>query len=156
MYWFQHIIRVKSLAIELGRTDIIFVMLSQCQAVLKKGHQEAWYLLHTIYQKLASKKVFDLNVSDIDESRLDLYAEWKEFYSNVEDYNFKPFYELICNHIMASAFLDTDHAGTVVTMWLLTGILTFEYDALIVVFRKRQSTVESSTYESKLDAKRRH
>ena len=58
------------------------------------------------------------------------------------------------NQVTISAFMDVNHAGNVVMCRLHTGILIFVQNTLIIWFSKRQNTVKSSTFGSKLVANR--
>ena len=68
---------------------------------------------------------------------------------------------IACKHAQAPwepgnylCIIDTNHASNVVTCHLYTGILIFVQNAPIIWFSKRQNTVKSATFESKLVAMR--
>ena len=50
--------------------------------------------------------------------------------------------------VIISAFVDADHAGSVVTRRSHTGIIIFFHNAPIIWFSKRQNTVEVTTFGS--------
>ena len=52
------------------------------------------------------------------------------------------------------AFMDSDHAGNVVTRRSHSGYFVFIQNALMYSFSKKQNTVEASTYGSELVATR--
>ena len=52
--------------------------------------------------------------------------------------------------VYVGCFVDADHVVNVITRRLYSGILLFVNNALIKSFRKRQNTVESSTFVSDL------
>ena len=53
------------------------------------------------------------------------------------------------NSVSTHFFVDTNHAGNMVTRLSQTGILIFVNKAPIIAFSKRQNTVETSTFVSK-------
>ena len=77
-----------------------------------------------------------------------------EFYGDVKEDDPPGMPEPLGQPVMQSAFVDSDHAGNVVTRRYHTGYFIFLNNAMIVSFSKRQNTVESSTYGSELVALR--
>ena len=73
-----------------------------------------------------------------------------EFYRDVTEEDPPGMPEPLGQPVMQSAFVDSDHAGNVVTRRSHTGYFIFLNNAMIVSFSKRQNTVESSTYGSEL------
>ena len=56
------------------------------------------------------------------------------------------------NMVSTHCFVDSDHAGDKVTRRSQTGILIFDNRAPILLYRKRQNTVETSTFGSEFIA----
>ena len=86
------------------------------------------------------------NLTDID--------EWKEFYGDVEEEDPPHMPEPLGLPMKITAFVDSDHAGNVVTRRSHSGYFIFMQNALMFSFSKKQNTVESSTYGSELVAMR--
>ena len=84
---YQQIIAMLRWMIELGRIDILteVSMLSQYQVAPRRGCLEGLYLIvHSLSSNSLKKVVFDPNIPDIHEFRLNLDTDWTEFYGNVE------------------------------------------------------------------------
>ena len=64
--------------------------------------------------------------------------------------NFRP--TCPSRRVSISAFVDTNHAGNVVTRCLHSGILIFVQNAPIIWYLKRQNTVEAATFGSEFVA----
>ena len=97
---------------------------------------------------------YDSKAPNIDESDFVQGANWKDFYSNVEEELPPRIPEPRGNPVNTSAFVDADHAGNFVTGCLHTGIIIFVQNARIIWFLKRHNTVEASTFGSEFFALR--
>lgn len=161
--YYQNLIGVLRWIVELGRIDINYEVacLSQYLVNPRRGH---------LHQALHVFKYLDLhreNFLSFDPTYLDLgepldmesnpsskTKAMKEFYpdaiealpTNCPEPRGKP--------VQINTFVDSDHAGNVVTRRSQTGILIYLNMAPIFWYSKRQNTVESSTYSSEFVALR--
>ena len=90
----------------------------------------------------------------IDESAFNQDADWSDFYGDVHEELPANMPEPRGNAVTISAFVDADHAGNVVTRRSHTGIVIFVQNAPIMVYSKRQNTVEAATFGSEFVALR--
>ena len=95
---------------------------------------------------------YNTKAPGVDESAFLQGADWKYFYGDVEEE--LPMPEPRGSPVIISAFVDADHAGTVVTRRSHTGIIIFVQNNPIIWFSKRQNTVEAATFGSKFVALR--
>ncbi len=91
---------------------------------------------------------------DVPEECFNLKAEWREFYGDVIEELPSDMPEPLGNHVKVTTFVDSNHAGNVVTRRSHTGVLIFVNNAPIITFSKKQNTVESATFGSELVAMR--
>ena len=96
----------------------------------------------------------DPNYPAVDENTFNTDAKWMEFYGDVREEDPPGMPEPLGQPVMQTAFVDSDHAGNVVTRRSHMGYFIFLNNAMIVSFSKRQNNVESSTYGSELVALR--
>ena len=80
--------------------------------------------------------------------------DWKAFYWDIEEQDPPRMPEPLGVPVRMSAWVDSDHAGNVVTRRSHTGYMIFINNALMYSFSKKQNTVEASTYGSELVAMR--
>ena len=81
-------------------------------------------------------------------------ADWTDFYGDlVEEYP-PHMPEPLGKAMKMACFVDSNHAGNVVTRRSHTGIMIFLQNAPILPYSKRQNTVESATFGSELVALR--
>ena len=101
--------------------------------------------------------VMDPNTVPCDESNfynLATTGDWKEFYGDMCEEDPPRMPEPLGCPVKMLAFVDSDHAGNVVTRRSHTGYFVFIQNALMYSFSKKQNTVEASTYGSELVAMR--
>ena len=84
--------------------------------------------------------------------RFNLVADWTEFYGDIREEVPPDAPEPLGEFVKISGYVDSNHAGNVVTRRSHTGIFIFLNNALITAFSKRQNTVEGSTFGSELVA----
>ena len=87
-------------------------------------------------------------------SRIKHTDDWKEFYGDMYEEDPPRMPEPLGCPVKVLAFVDSDHAGNVVTRRSHTGYFVFIQNALMYSFSKKQNTVEASTYGSELVAMR--
>ena len=155
---FMQLIGILHWAVKLGWINIFFKVssLSQYQANPRVGHLKAAYHIFAYLKRHPNRGqiAYDPKSPDIDESVFNNNANWTDFYGEVEEELPANMPEPRGNLVTISAFMDVNHAGNVITCHLHTGILIFVQNTLIIWFSKRQNTVESSTFGSKLVANR--
>ena len=154
---YRQLIGILRWAVELGRLDIFHEVsiLSQFQALPREGHLEACYhMFDYLNNKNKVKMVFDYRQPYIDEKAFKHNVDWKPFYGDVVE-------ELPANMptprgyaVYTSSFVDSNHAGNVVTRRSHSGILLMINKAPVVWYSKRQNTVEASTFGSEFIALR--
>ncbi|MHA7927589.1 MAG: Ty1/Copia family ribonuclease HI, partial [Marinobacter sp.] len=156
---FQQLIGILRWAVELGRLDIYLEtsILSQYLASPREGHLEAVYHIFAYLRRHPkSSVVFDPRTIDLDEQAFahTKVSDWSEFYGDVAEELPPDMPEPLGNGIDLTCFVDSDHAGNVVTRRSHTGILIFVNNAPIVWYSKRQNTVETSAFGSEFVALR--
>ena len=143
-------------AVELGRVDILLEvsLLSTMMAQPRRGHLEAVYSIFMYLDKHEnSTMAYDHAYPNIDETVF-TDSDWTDFYGDISEEipldapvpRGKP--------VVVTTFVDSDHAGNLVTRRSHTGIITFINKAPINWYSKRQNTVESSTFGSEFVAMR--
>ena len=153
---YQELIGVLRWATELGRVDILLetAMLSTYMVLPRKGHMEQVYHVFG-YLKTHSKRhlFFGPRHPDIDERAFSSY-EWYDFYCDAREQVPNDMPPPRGHAVSTHCFVDADHASNTVTRRSQTGILIFLNKAPTVWYRKRQNTVETSTFGSKFIAMR--
>jgi len=156
---YRQLIGILRWAVELGRVDIYYevAVLSQYLASPREGHLEALYQIFAYLKKHPKTSiVFDpINVT-LDASAFapfDVNA-WREFYGDVVEELPTKMPEPLGNAVDITCFVDSDHAGNVVTRRSHTGILIFVQNAPILWYSKKQNTIESSSFGSEFVALR--
>lgn len=127
---FWQLIGILRWAIELGRVDIYFEVsvLSQFLASPREGHLEAVY---HIFAYLKGHPKFSIMMDPrrvkLDESAFaDVgISSWRDFYGDVTKELPPHMPESLGNVVDITCFVDSDHAGNVVTRGVHTGIIIF-------------------------------
>jgi hypothetical protein len=150
--YYQQQIGVLRWLVELGRIDICteISMLAAFSACPRQGHLAAVLHLYGYLKKNPrSKLVFDPSPMDWDPHP---EHDWSDFY--------KPQSELVPEDappprgkaLQTTCFVDSDHAGDLVTRRSRTGVLVFCGKAPIVFYSKKQGSIETSSFGSELSA----
>ena len=108
--------------------------MSQYQVGPSLGYLE---VLYNIFAYLKKHKGmgnldYDLKTPEVDESAFNNNADWKDFYSDVEEELPTKMAEPRGNVVRISAFVDANHAGNVVTRRSNPGIIIFVQNAPII------------------------
>jgi hypothetical protein len=143
--------------VELGRLDFYHEVsiLSQFQALPREGHLEAAYhMFDYLNGKPKAGIVLDYRQPDIDESAFKHDCDWTPFYGELEEELPAKMPDPLGYPVSIHCFVDSNHAGNVVTRRSHTGILMFLNKAPIIWYSKRQNTVETSTFGSEFVAMR--
>jgi hypothetical protein len=152
---FRQLIGILRWAVELGRVDVLHetAVLSQFQALPREGHLEAAYhLFGYLKAKDKVKMGFDYRQPDIDETAFKHDCDWEPFYGEVEEELPTKMPKAYGYAVTTHVFVDSNHAGNMVTRRSHTGILIFVNKAPVMWFSKRQNTVETSTFGSEFVA----
>ena len=81
-------------------------------------------------------------------------SAWRDFYGDVAEELPPKMPAPLGNTLDITCFVDSDHAGNVVTQRSHTGIIIFLNNAPVIWFSKKQNTVESSSFGSEFVALR--
>ena len=146
-------------AVELGRIDIYteVSMLSQHQCLPRVGHLDAIYRIFWYLKNADQARIFfdpghiDLTMVDFGVTEVE---KWKEFYADAEEQLPPDMPTPLGLAIRITCFVDSDHASNQITRRSHTGIIIYIQNAPIIWFRKRQNTVESSSFGSEFVALR--
>ena len=142
--------------VELGRVDICVEasLLSSHMALPREGH------LLQLYQVFAYLKshhnfemVFDPSELEIDRS-LFVRQDWAAtvYGDSLEEELPVNMPESRSQGFIINAYVDSDHAGNVATIWSRTGFLVFFNSALIFWMSKKQTDIETSSFGSEFTA----
>ena len=138
--------------VELGRIDIAteVSMLAAYSAAPRQGHLAA--VLHVFaYLKKhpRSKLVLDPKYVDHDPHT---EHDWKDFYGDAKEIIPDDMPDPLGMHMQMTCFVDSDHAGDMVTRRSRTGVLIFCCSAPILWFTKKQQSIETSSFGSEFSA----
>ena len=156
---YRQLVGILRWAVELGRVDIYHevALLSQYLAAPWVGHLET---LYHVFAYLKSHQKFNI-VFDPKDVRLDEsafantdIAAWRDFYGDVVEELPPKMPDPLGNGVDITCFVDSDHAGNLVTRRSHTGILIFLQNAPIIWFSKKQNMIESSSFGSEFVALR--
>ena len=149
--YFQQQIGVLRWMVELGRIDILteVSMLAAYSVAPRAGHMAAvLHLCAYLKQHKRSKLVFDFTKVDHDPHPV---HDWEDFYSSTEVIpSDKP--EERGESIQTTCFVDSDHAGDLVSRRSRTGVLIFCNRAPIMFYSKKQGSIEGSSFGSEFSA----
>lgn len=147
--YYQQQIGVLRWAVELGRINICaeVSMLAAFSAAPRIGHFNA--MLH-IFAFLAhhprSRLVFDSTfVPDLNDGP---DQDWQEFYPGVEEEIPVNAPKALGKSVQMICFVDSDHAGDLLTRRSRTGVLIYLNRSPILWYSKKQSCIETSTFGS--------
>ena len=72
--------------------------------------------------------------------------DWKDFYEDTEEELPLGIPDALGKSAHTACFIDSNHAGNVITRCLYTGVLIYVINATIICLSKKQNTVESSMF----------
>lgn len=131
---FRQLIGILCWVIELCRIDIQVevIIMSQYQALPRKGHFEALYLIFHYLSKNPKKRLaMDPNEPPVDKCMFNIQVNLMDFYTNIVEEDPPGMPEPLGQDVLQSVFVDSDHAGNVVTRGSHSGIFIFPNNALI-------------------------
>ena len=150
---------------EIGRIDILteISMLSSYSAAPRRGHlHQLLHVFHYLEHHNRSWLVMDheyanidISGNDVTESPIENAKVMKELYPDAVEDIPPNMPEALGRSVEINTFVDSDHAGDVVTRRSRTGILIFMNKSPIMWLSQRQATVESSTFGSEFVALRK-
>ena len=142
--------------IELGRVDILTEVsqLSSFQAMPRKGHLEACYSIFAYLRKHPHMStIFHPSLMSMRQDRFK-DEDWTDFYGEEGEELPVDMPEPLGTPVQVTAFVDSDHAGNMITRRSQTGYIIFCNQAPILWYSKRQNTVEASTFGAEFIAAR--
>ena len=150
--YFQEQIGVLRWAVELGRVDIaneVSMLASYC-AMPRVGHLNAMFHIYAyLNTHERSKIVFDPSyIPHIDVEQPD----WSDFYPNAKEELPPDMPEPRGEPVVTTTFEDSDHASDVVTRRSRTGVLIYCNRAPVLVYSKKQNSIETSSFGSEFTA----
>jgi hypothetical protein len=121
-------------------------------AMPREGHLEQVIHIFGYLKKYPKQKIaFDYTQPRISNKRFTRY-DWQDWYRDAEE-AIPPNMPVPRGHaVTTSCFVDADLAGNLITRRSQTGVLIFVNKAPVMWYCKRQNSVESSTYGSKITA----
>jgi hypothetical protein len=150
--FYQQQIGVLRWMVELGRFDIAteVSMLAAHTALPRQGHLAAVLHLYAYLKKHEkSKMVFDPTKMDHPEHPS---YDWSSFYGEVTEQHAPDEPEARGHAVQTTCWVDSDHAGDLVSRKSRTGVFIFINCAPIVCHTKKQGSIETSSYGSELSA----
>jgi hypothetical protein len=135
--------------VELGRIDIIAEVscLASCLALPRKGHLEAvFHLFAYLKKKPNGVVVLDPTYPDIDLRKFNDGVDWKNIYGDIKEPIPPDAPPPRGKTLITRLFVDSDHAGDVLTRRSRTGFIIYLNGAPVVWYSKRQGTVETSVF----------
>ena len=143
-------------AVEIGRIDIfteVAIML-QYSASPRLVHIEGLYHIFGYLKKHEmSQIVFDPKKTKIGEQYFTpSTTDWRDFYGEVMEELPPSMPVTLGRSVHTTCFFDANHVGNVVTRQSHTGVLIYVINTPIILFLKKQNTVESSTIGSEFVA----
>lgn len=151
-HYYQQQIGVLRWAVELGRINICaeVSMLASYATAPRVGHFNAMlHIFAFLHHHPRCRLVFDdsyVNIQDGPD------RDWHDFYPDAEEQVPDNVPEPLGNSVEMIAFVDSDHAGDLVTRRSRTGILIYLNRAPIYWYSKKQTTIETSTFGSEFMA----
>ena len=146
-------------AVELGRVDMHHdvALMSRYSASPQEGHMEAVYHIFAFLKTHPRlNNVLDPRPVPLDENafaNVELSA-WRDFYRDMAKELPPKMPAPLGITLDITCFVDSDHAGNVVTRRSHSGIIIFLNNAPVIWFSKKQNTVESSSFGSEFVALR--
>ena len=152
-HWFQQQVGVLRWMCELGRVEISaeVSMLAAFSCAPRQGHLDAvLHLFAWLKMHKRSKLVFD--PSPMERPAASEAHGWEPFYSSAKEKIPHDMPEPRGKEVQMTAWVDSDHAGNVVTRRSRTGVLIFCNRSPIVFHSKTQGSIETSSFGSEFIA----
>ena len=161
---YQQLIGILRWAVEIGRIDIMTEVscLSQHLCNPRIGHLNAIYSIFNYIRSNIKDNpgriVFDARQTDIHESAFDSASstrdQWQDFYPDAEEALPHKMIKPLGRPVTIRTYVDANHAGNLANRRSHTGILIYINNSPIILYSKRQNTVETSSFGSEFVALR--
>ena len=154
--YFQELIGVLRWAIEIGRADILLevALLSSQLAAPRVGHMEQVYHIFGYLKKHPKRKLYmDPDHPEISENRFKKF-DWEDFYWGSKEPIPTNIPKTLGRAVALHCFVDADHASDKVSRRSQTGIIVFGNKAPLIMYSKKQNSVQTSTFGSEFMAMR--
>lgn len=151
-YYYMQQIGVLRWMVELGRINICteVSMLAAFCAAPRLGHFNAMlHIFSFLLHHPPCRLVFDTSFVDLP---VEQEHDWTEFYPNAAEAIPPNAPEPFGTQLQMVAFVDSDHAGDLLTRRSRTGVLIYLNRAPIIWFSKKQNSIESSIFGSEFMA----
>jgi hypothetical protein len=145
---YQGYIGILQWIVELGRVDIMVEIsqLSSFLMALREGHMEAVYSVFA-YLRKHKDQVMLFNPYEMDVQESDFAkTHWADLYGDIKEEIPIDFPIPLGIMVRITAYVDADHAGSVVSRRSQTGFIIFVNSVPIIWYSKKQNTIESSTF----------
>jgi Reverse transcriptase (RNA-dependent DNA polymerase) len=153
--YYQSLVGVLRWIIELGRLDITteVSMLAAHMAAPREGHLQAVFQVFAyLKQKHNARLIYDPTYPTIDVSQFKLDEDWTAFYGDMKEAIPPNAPKPRGRGVVLRMFVDSDHAGNMITRRSRTGFVQMINNAVINWYSKKQGSVESSTFGSEFVA----
>ena len=151
--YYMSVIGILVWAVELGRIDIATEtsMMSAFRAAPRQGHMDA--VMHMFgYLKSHDRSRIAFDAATLDHNDYVESPDWKDFYGDVKEDVPPNAPEPRGKPVQSTAFIDTDHAGDLLTRRSRTGVLIYLNCSPIVWYSKKQVGIETSAFGSEFIA----
>jgi hypothetical protein len=152
--YYASIIGILRWAVELGRFDITteISMLAAHLALPREGHlMQAFHAFAYLKIRHSPRMAFDPTYPVVDEERFK-EVDWSVQYGEIKEAMPPKMPQPRGKEVVLRCYVDSDHAGDVVTRRSRTGYLIFMNGAPIDWYSKKQGSVETSTFGSEFVA----
>ena len=153
---YQELIGILRWACELGRVDIQqeTSMMSSYLACPRQGHLERLYYIFGYLKRVPKRKLcLDPRYPNIAEDSFAEY-DWEDFYRGAKEKIPHDAPKPRGRYVTTHCFVDANHAGCKKTRKSVTGVIIFVNSAPVIVYSKKQNTVEASTFGAEFVALR--
>jgi hypothetical protein len=153
--FYQSQVGVLQWIIEMGRLDITMEvsMLAAHMAAPREGHLRVVYQVFAyLKNKQNARLIYDPTYPRINRSQFKSDQSWATFYGDVKGAIPPNAPVPRGRSVILRLFVDSDHAGNMVTRRSRTGLVQLISNAIVNWFSKKQGSVESSTFGSKFVA----
>jgi hypothetical protein len=150
--YYQSQIGILRWAVELGRIDIAteVSMLAAYSVAPREGHLAAVFHL-SAYLKSHDRSRLVLDSSYLPEIPVPIY-DWVDFYGEVEEAIPANLPTPRGYTVQTTEFVDSDHAGDVISRRSRTGVLIYVNSAPVIWYTKKQGSIETSSFGSEFTA----
>jgi hypothetical protein len=153
--YYQSLIGVLRWAVEIGRIDITteVSMLATHMAMPREGHLNAVFRVFAyLKMKHNSRLIYDPSYPKVDINLFKADVDWTLYYGKVTEAIPPNAPEPRGKPVVLTLFVDSDHAGDMMTRRSRTGFVQMANMAPIAWYSKKQGSVEAATFGSEFVA----